>query len=491
MIQIGLKIKLSILIGILLSVVMGVWSLVILVDQRGLLISKHQDIAIAIIKSYSVPLTDTFMFEDMGILPIEGTFENYIEQIMRQEDMSVRYVSILSDDFKTIAHNNSSEYGRYYHDSIVENTARTNDLSLGIVQHPEHGWILEVAEPLRISGKLWGYLVIAFDAEVIRQQIQSMFIYLVTTTILVIAVTILAGFFISDRLTKSLNEMVAVIDKYDIRSSKLLSVPDSSDEIGFLARSFSQMQERLFTSRRDLEKAQKETYHAEKLASIGQLASGVAHEINNPLMGLKNCIKTMTNEPDNIEQSREYLQLMQEGAEKIEAVVGKLLEFSYKKTRESGEIDINDSIERVLKLVGYKLSNNHIETEVSIESDLHEIHGDRQLLEEVFMNIIINAIDAMPGGGTLSIAANNLTAEKVSVSIEDTGTGMSPAVIDIIFDPFFTTKDIGKGTGLGLSVSRRIVEEHGGTITLKSNVGQGTTFFVQLPVASSQNDGMS
>lgn len=482
MIQIGLKAKLSVLIGLVLTIVMGLWSLVILIDERDFLISKHEDIARAIIKSYSGSLTNTLMYEEMGVLPFEGTLENYIEQIARQENLPIKYVGILSKEFETIANNKQVAYGANYHNSIVAESARKRDSALGIVDHPQDGWILEVVEPLRIAGKLWGYIVIVFDAEIIRAKIHNLFSYLLVTTALVILIGVVAVYFVSDRLTKSLKEMVTVIDHYDIRHSKVLSLPRSNDEIGYLIGSFAQMQNRLYTSRRDLEKAQKETYHAEKLASIGQLAAGVAHEINNPLMGLKNCVKTMRSEPDNLEQNSEYLELMQEGTEKIESVVGKLLEFSHKKTRKTAEIDIGASIDRLLKLVGFKLSNNMIETEVDIDSSLCGVSGDSQLLEEVFMNIIINAIDAMPGGGSLSISAMNISADNISIRFKDDGIGIAPAAADKVFDPFFTTKDIGKGTGLGLSVSKRIVEEHEGTLTFTSNVGQGTTFYVQLPV---------
>jgi len=108
------------------------------------------------------------------------------------------------------------------------------------------------------------------------------------------------------------------------------------------------------------------------------------------------------------------------------------------------------------------------------------------LLEEVFMNIIINAVDAMPSGGVLAISAMNISAENIVINFKDDGIGIAPEAADQVFDPFFTTKDIGKGTGLGLSVSRRIVEEHGGTLSFTSNVGLGTTFYVQLPVKGGQ-----
>lgn len=481
MIQISLKTKLSLLIGLVMSTVMGIGSLMILVHERGLLISKHRDMARAIIQSHSVPVTNAFMFQEMDILPVEDTFDNYIEQIMQQKDLPTRFARILSADFQTVAHNEPGDYGKNYHDSVIAKTSRTRDSSMDIVQHPQYGWVLEVVEPLQISGKLWGYLVIGFDAETIRERIHKFFLFLLTTTILAIALTILVVYLISDRLTKSLKEMVAVIDKFNIKSYDVFPIPKSNDEIGFLARRFRQMQRRLHMSRRELEKAQKEIYHAEKLASIGRLASGVAHEINNPLMGLKNCVETLRNEPDNIEQSEEYLLLMQEGMDKIEIIVSKLLEFSHKKSRKSGKIDINNSIDRVLKLVNYRLSKNQVEMEVKPEDSLHNVYGDQQLLEEVFMNIIINAIDAMPSGGKVAVTTENIGSENILISFKDTGVGIPSSQISEIFDPFFTTKDIGKGTGLGLAVSLRIVEEHEGTITLKSNVGKGSTFFVQFP----------
>jgi len=253
------------------------------------------------------------------------------------------------------------------------------------------------------------------------------------------------------------------------------------DEIGELANAFNEMQSRLLKSRDKLKHAQKEIYHAEKLASIGRLAAGVAHEINNPLMGLKNCAQSIYAEPQNIDQTKNYVELMKEGLEKIESIVQKLLDFAHKKSHSHDEIDLKNSLERVLQLVEYRLEKNNIKILSNYDPDLNPIFADSQLLEEVFMNILINSVDAMPRGGKIIIETHNVDDNNVQVKIEDNGIGISEDHIDNIFDPFFTTKAIGKGTGLGLSVSLTIIEELGGKIMVESEIDKGSSFDIIIP----------
>ena len=199
-------------------------------------------------------------------------------------------------------------------------------------------------------------------------------------------------------------------------------------------------------------------------------------------MGLKNCAQSISTEPTNIDQTKNYIELMTEGLQKIESIVQKLLDFAHKKSLALQEIDIKKSLQNVLQLIEYRLEKNDIKIDSQYKPNLNTVFADPQLLEEVFMNILINSVDALPRGGKILLSATNFDNQNVEIKIIDDGIGISADHLDKIFDPFFTTKDIGKGTGLGLSVSLTIVEELGGEILVESELDKGTTFKIIIPI---------
>jgi len=229
-----------------------------------------------------------------------------------------------------------------------------------------------------------------------------------------------------------------------------------------------------------LKKAQNSLIQTEKLASIGNLASGLTHEISNPLAGLKNCLIRIKKNPSKV-QTNSYFPLMMNAIEKIEKVVVGLLDFSRKDVFQFKPFLLHKTIDRALSLVEYKFERSNIRVERNYDRRLNTCFGDPQRIEQVIINVVINSVDAMPGGGNLWISTA-LDGPNVRLEIGDSGEGIAPENLDKIFDPFFTTKEPGKGTGLGLSVSYNIVREHGGDISVKSEKGQGTKFAITFPL---------
>lgn len=228
---------------------------------------------------------------------------------------------------------------------------------------------------------------------------------------------------------------------------------------------------------------------SEKMAAIGELAAGVAHEINNPLDGLLNCILRIKRNPNNVTQTQEYLDLMEEAIRRIEATIGKLLDFSRPHELTLTAINLNDVVNETIGLIEYGVIEKGIKIEKNYQDHISLIHGDKHLLEQVILNLSLNAITAMPDGGILKYETDEIILDSllgqpsVYVKVIDTGVGISEAVQDRIFDPFYTTQITEKGTGLGLSVSDRIVRQHQGLIDVESEEGQGSTFTVKLPIA--------
>jgi len=263
-------------------------------------------------------------------------------------------------------------------------------------------------------------------------------------------------------------------------------IDDSRDEIGRLATSFNAMVAHLVDARRQLEdRHAEEIRRAEHLASLGKMAAGIAHEINNPIAGMLNCVRTLLKGVRDERQRIQYLDMLQEGLGRIGRTVGQLLNFAREAKPELARTDLQSLLQQCLALLEQDLTARRIVCSLRRDGNLPEILADPHQLEQVFLNILKNATEAMPEGGTIVISASVREREPgrfLEVQIADTGIGIPPENLPRIFDPFFTTKEVGKGTGLGLSVSYGIVRAHRGYIEVKSEVGKGSLFTVALPL---------
>lgn len=232
----------------------------------------------------------------------------------------------------------------------------------------------------------------------------------------------------------------------------------------------------------ETKKLEQQIRSSEKLASVGKLAAGVAHEINNPLGGILNCLYNLRKGTLSPTRQEEYWASMEDGVRRVQKIVRQLLDFSQQHEPEFSPTDINQVVDRVLVLTTHLFAPNRIVLETALGHGLPSLMVDRHMIEQVLMNLILNAVQAMKNGGVLTIRTS--VAEGIClVEIGDTGSGIPQAVLSRIFDPFFTTKNEGEGTGLGLSVSLGIVERHGGKILVESEVGKGTTFTLCLPLS--------
>lgn len=221
---------------------------------------------------------------------------------------------------------------------------------------------------------------------------------------------------------------------------------------------------------------------SEKLAAAGQLAAGIAHEVNNPLGGILNCLYNLKNKNLIPERRKEYILSMEDGIRRVQKIVKQLLEFSQQHEVEFSLVDINTLIDRTVSLIRYSLlDRDEISIETDLDKGLPEVIIDSHKMEQVLINLILNAVQAIDDRGVVKIKTSFYNGW-CRIEVSDTGCGISPEILPKIFDPFFTTKGVDKGTGLGLSVSRGIIERHRGKIEVKSKVGKGTTFIVRLPL---------
>ena len=230
-------------------------------------------------------------------------------------------------------------------------------------------------------------------------------------------------------------------------------------------------------------------WQAAKLATLGELSASLAHELNNPLFTVSLQIEALQAGLPAGDSKRDTLQSMDEEVKRMTRLVANLLQFSRRSTRQLSVLDVRDELTNTLQLMAFQLRHRRIKA--ATEFGLAPlVQADRQQLRQVFLNLFTNAADAMPQGGTLTVRtwAGAASPPQTWIEIADTGEGIQPEARGRIWEPFYTTKPEGKGTGLGLGICRRIVEEHGGTIELESQPGQGTRARLRLPAMGNGKD---
>jgi len=365
-------------------------------------------------------------------------------------------------------------------------------------------WYISAYEPLRdAGGRAVGMLYVGLLERAyssIRDRVILSFFGIATLGFLLISgIT----YYMIGSITRPIGEMVAATRNIAAGRFDRPVRADTGGELALLADSFNVMQESLRKMRDDLEawgrtleeKVRQRTEEliamhdrvaqSERLASLGKLAAGVAHEINNPL-GAILALTALTLEdlaPDD--PRRADLQEVVRQAERCRNIVRGLLEFSRQTEPHVGLLDPNKVLEDTLALISRQSFFFNIRVVKQLAPDLPRVSADRSQLQQVFMNILINAVQAMEEKGTVTLQSRLAADGFVEISIADTGCGIPPDKLDRIFDPFFTTKPSGKGAGLGLSIAYGIVAKHGGAIAVASRPGQGSTFTVRLPAAQS------
>ncbi|MEW6266816.1 MAG: ATP-binding protein [Thermodesulfobacteriota bacterium] len=304
-------------------------------------------------------------------------------------------------------------------------------------------------------------------------------------------VTVLFGaYLLSRRLVNPLRHMIGRFE--DLAAGRYTAgrlKTDTETEVGRLEESFEMMAARLLSSQNRLEKnlaslkeAQENLVRSEKMASVGRLAAGLAHELGNPLGSLIGFVHLLKRDDLVPGERIDFLNRMESELKRMDEIIRSLLDFARQKPAVPGLVDMNQAAREALALSAVQKGFEGLEVKTDLNGDLPLVKGDLSRLTQVVLNLIINAGQAMSGQGRLTVSTGRRGRE-VYLAVADTGPGISPDLLPQIFDPFFTTKEPGQGTGLGLSVSQSIVESHGGRIEVRSRSGEGSVFKVVLPAA--------
>jgi two-component system, NtrC family, sensor kinase len=310
---------------------------------------------------------------------------------------------------------------------------------------------------------------------VIRQT--PIFLLLILALLLVNAIVI---YVILRVILKPVRELRTAIEEIaagpTLREIKIRHAPP---EIRALVSSFNRMQD-VIRERRRLN--QEKLLQTDRLATIGQLAAGVAHEINNPLGSILLLTRLILQQSGVDGRTRENLERIEKETNRCHAIVQSLLDFARPRDPKVVPVDVHRLLDDTVKMLERQYLFQNIEIARQYGAGIPRIQADQLQLQQVFINIIINAADAMNGKGILTLETQKIdTGEAIEISICDTGCGIPSENINRIFDPFFTTKDVGHGTGLGLSVSYGIIQAHGGEIAVSSSPGRGSRFTIKLP----------
>jgi signal transduction histidine kinase len=311
----------------------------------------------------------------------------------------------------------------------------------------------------------------------------------------------LSGLLIAWRIVRPLKRLIAAAESVSAAVSSersLLPEEESVDEIGRLTRALNRMVRRLAerqrmlesniaeltAQRRSLEAAHEALLRSERLASLGRLAAGVAHEVGNPLAALQGYLGLIGSAGTTAEQRADYLARSEAEVDRIHRLVRDLVDYARPRPPALGPVDLRTPIEAALNLAGAMPRFRGIRVERRYDEGLRQTLGDETRLLQVMLNLLLNAADAMDGRGILEVGARNGDGEPgwVEISVTDSGVGIPAENLAHIFEPFFTTKSAGAGTGLGLAISKSIVESLGGEIRAASEVGRGSTFTVRLPM---------
>jgi two-component system NtrC family sensor kinase len=348
-------------------------------------------------------------------------------------------------------------------------------------------WYITAYGPIAdVHGRTVGMLYVGvLEAKYADLRRNAMLVFLLITAS-GMALAVLLGSLLSSRMLNPMQRLIEVSKRVSQGDLSPQVGPYSRSELGVLQRTFQEM----LTSLRERDRHQKaeselRLLQSEKQASVGRLAAGVAHEINNPLTGVLTFTHMLLKRQDIDAEMREDLQTIAAATERVRRIVKGLLDFSRQSKLEPQSTDLNELINATIPLVANQALVKGVLFCFDAGPNIPLRTIDRNQFQSVLLNIIINALDATQQGGHIDITTRLALSEGskgIEIGIEDTGHGISAEHLDRIFDPFYTTKEVGKGTGLGLSVSQGIVERHGGSIRVQSQVGKGSTFTIWLPL---------
>ncbi|ABW66698.1 ATP-binding protein [Desulfosudis oleivorans] len=412
----------------------------------------------------------------------------FLDEIQKKIDAPT--VTLFFDDVR-VATNMTDEKGLRAIGTRAPETVRQDVLTMGkqiTTRLPLAGkWHMAAYQPIEdILGRRVGMMGIAVPESTYTGVQKKIFFFFLLATCIGACVAIGMGYLLAYQIMRPIHRLIKASQEVSEGSlAPDIGAISRDPEIAILQKTFQHMIEKMKQRRME---SQDKIFQSEKQASVGRLAAGVAHEINNPLTGVLTYTHMLLRRNDLADDVRSDLTVIVESTERVRKIVKGLLDFSRQTRLDPEATEINRLIEATVKLIENQALIKGVAIHFHPGESLPALVIDRSQMQSVLLNMIINALDASEPSDTIEIAtamarsAGAPGRNGVEITVADTGCGIPPENLDKLFDPFFSTKEVGKGTGLGLSVSFGIVKEHNGNIRVQSEVGVGSTFFIWLPV---------
>jgi two-component system NtrC family sensor kinase len=481
--------KLTLYLSLIIIVVLSGYGYFHILTRRDILIRKME------VEVGSIGQTLKVSLEKISLSKEPGYVQDLIDAVEEHEKTLGLIVYDQKED--RVFRSNSLKEGIEPYLELIKNSIRENRTQEQFGKYKKMP-VFSYAFPLKDKrGKIYGGVTILQQTTFMEQDIRrAKWTIFIVILVLIGGTVALVAFLTRRWITYPISQLMVGIDRLAKGNLNTRIDVKSGDELSELAKAFNQMavdlreaQKRIIQEAETKLELERSLRQSEKLAIIGQLASGLAHEIGTPLNIIGGRAELMQRRLDDKEASQKNLDIIVQQTERITKIIQQLLGFVRKKKPEQKTLKISTLLETTIDFLDHQIQKQEVNVVREIGDHLPPVMGDPDQLQQVFLNLILNAVQSMPKGGILRLSASSEWISKeglenrqqpyVVVSVIDTGFGMEKEVVQNVFNPFFTTKDTG--TGLGLMVSQGIVQDHEGWIDVESELGKGSTFKVYLP----------
>lgn len=431
-------------------------------------------------QTVSALIINELIYEKLGLVEEGGLIDNYMRDLHQRSDIALNAVAVLDNMLRVVSHSDFKEFGKIYDSDFIRKAQETDRIQ--VRQIPEQGAqaaSLEFAAPLSIEGKHWGLLTFSLSLAEMEREMRVMVIQILSLSALALLLLFALIYLLSRQFIKPVIDLSEAMGEVEVEMGEKTVPVAGNDELACLAESYNEMVKRIRRANEEMKLAHEKLLQSEKLATLGVLSSSIAHRINNPLGGLFNCVSMLRRQGDDPQFRAEYLELVEEGLQSIRETVGQLLYTAGKREGEARFSDIAMVLNGVLRFLDYRLKKQGITFSAMVEPGISAAIAPHDL-EEIFLNIMINAVQAMPDGGELLVAAQR-SEKGITLKIRDSGIGIPEEHLAKIFDLFYSTKKDGEGTGLGMWMTYELVKKYKGEIAVESREQIGTTITLTIP----------